>query len=166
MVAPAVPTGTQNAAVANESELIAKLLQLKALLLELIARLSGGATEKKDIINVTTTNSLSATPTAPVLPASNPPPTISGVSGSNVLLVGRRGNWEIHATDPEGEALMYSVHWGDETLSPPPDPVFTSGNIFEHTYSRAGPYQVTFSVRDQAGQIAEFSLGIFVRSRN
>lgn len=101
----------------------------------------------------------------------NGAPSISSFSGPTTLSVGESGTWTIRASDPENQALSYSITWGDEFSSPntssgaaPAREVFTQTTTFTHAYSRAGTYTVSILVRDVAGLEARTSSTVLVGS--
>ena len=97
----------------------------------------------------------------------NRPPTIHGVSGPVVLKVGETGTWTVKASDPENQALSYSVVWGDETpavalQSTPRALGLVQDATFTHAYARPGSYTPTFTVTDNAGLSAKASISVVV----
>ncbi len=96
----------------------------------------------------------------------NQPPTISGVSSPTVLNVGQTGTWNVSASDPQNGNLSYSVNWGDTSgihaLFAALAQVFTQTATFTHSYSTAGVYTVTFTVKDSAGLTTTSSVTVNV----
>lgn len=98
-------------------------------------------------------------------------PSISSVSGDQVLKVGQVGTWTIKASDPSNGLLEYSVVWGDEV-----GPVINPKNLtripfstqqtatFTHTYNKAGTFVPKFTVTNKQGGKAEASLSVEVGS--
>lgn len=90
-------------------------------------------------------------------------PVINGVDAPTTLTVGQTGTWTIRATDPLNGTLSYSILWGDEpgyanTGGTMTVPAVMQTNVFTHSYSSAGNYMVTFTVRNSAGlQVQESS---------
>lgn len=86
----------------------------------------------------------------------NRPPTVSSFSGPTTLNTNQLGTWYIRANDPENGQLTYDVDWGDrlyyayDTASAQRSS-FTQSTTFQHSYTRAGTYTVTITVRDNAG---------------
>jgi len=87
-----------------------------------------------------------------IYPNSNNP-VISGVSGPQSLNVNQTGTWTINASSPNGGSLSYSVNWGDNmvygngvAIYPQPLPTQQSAT-FTHSYSQAGTYNPTFTVK-------------------
>ncbi len=94
-------------------------------------------------------------------PTTNLPPVISSVTSPTTLSVNQSGTWSVNASDPENRPLSYSVDWGDvrigmtELYNTPES--FTQTSTFTHSYSSAGNYTVTITVRDSAGLTAKTS---------
>jgi len=102
-------------------------------------------------------------------------PVISGISGPQVLNINETGIWQVNAYDPMGSNLSYSVDWGDIALE---RACLDGGNClmgtsvssnyqqsatFNHSYSQAGVYTVTFIVTNNDGQNTKTSLSVKVR---
>lgn len=91
----------------------------------------------------------------------NRPPVISSFLGPTTLNVNQTGTWTIQASDPENGTLSYHVVWGDEQYVLPmvgyAAEAFVQTATFTHTYSSAGTYTVSITVRDSAGQEARSS---------
>lgn len=93
---------------------------------------------------------------------------ISGVSGPTTLKVGEQGTWTVQASDQNNGTLSYSVIWGDETdaivvaSSGASAVAFQQTATFTHSYSQAGTYKPTFTVKNASGQSAEASLSVKV----
>jgi hypothetical protein len=90
---------------------------------------------------------------------------ISEVGGPTSLSAGKSGTWKVSASDPDGTYLIYSVNWGEGSITP------VSGNdrgmigntaSFEHTYAQAGTYTITFTATDSAGASARSALTVKV----
>ena len=83
----------------------------------------------------------------PALPKA---PVINGVSGPRSLSVGEQAKWTVNAYDINGEALLYSVVWGDEayTLDNAKEAPWVNTSTFTHTYERAGVFTPRFYVRN------------------
>ena len=97
-------------------------------------------------------------------------PVISSVSGPTVLSVNQTGTWTVLAYDKEQQTLTYSVNWGDENY---PVPMMQSASgaalgsqstTFTHSYSIAGKYKVSFTVKDSDGNAAYSSITVQVGS--
>ncbi len=84
----------------------------------------------------------------------NLPPVVDGITAPTQLNVNEQGTWQIKAHDPENGYLTYSVDWGDSLY-------FASGasvptilkegvqtSTFNHAYSKAGTYTITFTISD------------------
>ena len=98
-------------------------------------------------------------------------PVVNGVDSPTTLAVGQTGTWTIRATDPLNGTLSYSVLWGDEpgyavTGSTMAVPAVMQTNTFAHSYSNAGNYMVTFTVRNSAGQQVQESSSVQVTGSN
>ncbi|MEO8638222.1 MAG: PKD domain-containing protein [Candidatus Taylorbacteria bacterium] len=99
----------------------------------------------------------------------NRPPVIESISAPATLSLGQTGTWTIHARDPENDRLNYSVDWGENLYElnsggVTRSTVFIQGTTFTHSYTNAGTYRVTFTVRDSAGLTAETSSSVIVAS--
>ncbi len=85
-------------------------------------------------------------------------PVINGVDAPTTLAAGQTGTWTVRATDPSNGNLNYSVTWGDEQRfvngisATASSPIVLQTSTFQHSYSTAGTYTVTFTVRNAAGQ--------------
>ncbi len=86
----------------------------------------------------------------------NQKPIITSVSGPSSLTAGQAGTWTVKAYDPDGTYLSYSVNWGDSGISPSAPSSAQTGSTatFQHTYSSAGTYTITFTVADNLGATA------------
>ena len=105
--------------------------------------------------------------------STNQPPVINGVVAPTTLNVGEVGTWSVQASDPENGPLSYSVDWGDcggygcdhiLNGASPAVIAFIQTSTFTHSYSVAGTYTVSFTVRDDAGQVAKRSTTVVVSS--
>ena len=85
----------------------------------------------------------------------NRPPVITSVSGPSSLSTNQQGTWSISASDPDGTQLSYSVLWGDEQVGALYKDQVGSVATFPHTYSQAGAYMITFTVKDAQGATAQ-----------
>jgi len=85
----------------------------------------------------------------------NNAPVIKDLSGPRTLNVNDNGKWTVSAYDPDGNYLSYSVNWGDQkTVAPTSTTTATAiaqTSTFEHVYSAAGTYTITFTVTDNKG---------------
>ena len=86
-------------------------------------------------------------------------PIINGVDAPTTLAVGQTGTWTVRAIDPLNGTLSYSVTWGDQQAYPMVSGATASSqylqaqtSTFQHSYSLAGTYTVTFTVRNASGQ--------------
>jgi len=95
----------------------------------------------------------------------NQKPIISSVSGPSTLSVNQKGTWTVSAYDPDGTYLSYTVNWGESTPSSS-DSMGRIGSTssFEHTYSKAGTYTITFGVKDAQGASAQSTASVMVGS--
>jgi len=104
-----------------------------------------------------------ATKTVVSLAQANQAPIITGVKAPVSLNVNEQGTWYVSAYDPDGTYLSYSVSWGDEKEAPVYKNVGTGSSAsFQHTYSKAGTYTITFVVTDSLGASAKTSSKIVV----
>lgn len=98
----------------------------------------------------------------------NRPPVISGGTFPTTLNVGQIGTWTINASDPQNGSLSYSVNWGDQPTVLPGTGVMSSSVVqtstFTHSYSSAGTYTITFTVKNAAGLTAQTSTTVQVGS--
>ncbi len=100
-------------------------------------------------------------PTIPPIEV-NTPPIINGITAPTSLKIGETGTWSISASDPENKSISYSVDWGDNNPCSHPNicemkvqKSITQTSTFSHSYSTAGSYKITFTVRDDVGQSAQ-----------
>ena len=90
-------------------------------------------------------------------------PVINSVDAPTNLAVGQTGTWTVHASDSSGTYLSYAVDWGDTGTCNYPyvctnsaiASTFFQNATFTHSYSVAGSYVVTFTVRNVNGQTAQ-----------
>ncbi|MBI4896118.1 MAG: protease complex subunit PrcB family protein [Candidatus Aenigmarchaeota archaeon] len=84
----------------------------------------------------------------------NKPPVIVGLSGPTRLSVNQKGTWTVRAYDPEAGYISYGISFGDavqgSTARSLSSTVINEAT-FEHTYSNAGTYRITVTVRDEQG---------------
>ena len=98
----------------------------------------------------------------------NKPPSVSGFSGPTALAINEAGTWALSVTDPEGGALSYRIIWGDEgyaqssAASSASDTLASQNTTFTHTYTTAGMFTVSITVRDSAGNEAKASATVQV----
>ncbi|MFA6328280.1 MAG: PKD domain-containing protein, partial [Candidatus Micrarchaeia archaeon] len=79
-------------------------------------------------------------------------PIISKTSGPTSLSTSQSGTWSISAYDPNSRALTYSVTWGDgNNAVPSASDSAALAPTFQHSYSSAGIYPITFSVKNSEG---------------
>ena len=92
----------------------------------------------------------------PTSTPANQPPVITSVGGPSSLSVNQKGTWTVSAYDPDGTYLTYSVNWG-ESAPQSSDALGRIGSSasFEHAYSTAGAYMITFTVKDAQGATAQ-----------
>ncbi|MBI4093763.1 peptidoglycan-binding protein [Candidatus Kaiserbacteria bacterium] len=102
---------------------------------------------------------------------SNKPPLISAVIGPTLLKPDESGTWNVDATDPEGQPLLYSMVWGDEGSALPQilniareGTRYSSQASYTHTYSKTGAYTIVAFVKDAAGNDTSASLSVQVRT--
>ena len=93
----------------------------------------------------------------------NIPPVITSVGGPTSITAGQAGTWTVSAHDPDGTYLAYSVNWGEGNNMAAQTPI-TPGNTatFQHTYSSAGTYTITFTVTDASGATTQATVTTMV----
>lgn len=84
------------------------------------------------------------------------PPVITEVTGPTSLKINQKGSWQVRASDPDKDALSFSVAWGDGSVSAPSISSQTdTGGWFasfeNHSYPLKYDYPVTFIVTDSKG---------------
>ena len=97
--------------------------------------------------------------------SSNLPPVITNVGGPTSIGAGQAGAWTVSAYDPDGTYLAYSVNWGEgndgQHLAPSQQQTGSTAT-FQHTYSQAGTYTITFTATDSAGASTQSTLTVNV----
>ena len=82
----------------------------------------------------------------------NGPPNTPTIQGPVLVKVNEAQQYQIHATDPEGEDVFYQINWGDETtdwLGPYPS---GQDQSFTHTWTGAWkPYIINVGAKDTNG---------------
>ncbi len=109
--------------------------------------------------------------TATKLPV-NRPPFISAIAGPTRLKPGKPGTWLVTASDPEYEAIEYSVIWGDEgeTTAKLLDLArlglytFSRQTTYTHTYQTSGSYTIVVFARDISNNDTRATLSVLVES--
>ena len=102
----------------------------------------------------------------------NRPPVITSFSGPTTLRINQSGTWTIRANDPENGNLTYDIDWGDEPVyrilsdNVASGSSFTQRTTFQHSYSQAGTYTVTITVRDNAGKTTTSTATVRVGENN
>lgn len=105
----------------------------------------------------------------PPVPAINKAPLISAVVGPTLLKPNENGTWNITASDPENDVLLYSVVWGDEganiatllNISQQGTP-YSSATSVSHSYTNTGAYTIVVFAKDAAGNTVKAALSINV----
>ena len=98
-----------------------------------------------------------------VLQSANQPPVITSTGGPTSLSANQAGTWTISAYDPDGTYLTYNVVWGDEaSKGMQASATFSSTATFQHAYSQAGTYTITFTVKDASGAITQSTIMVNV----
>lgn len=113
--------------------------------------------------------STTATNAAPKVPM-NRPPFISAIVGPTKLKSGESGTWMVVASDPEYEAIEYSIIWGDEggSLAQLLDLArlgiyaFSRQTTYTHAYQSSGSYTIIVFARDTANNDARATLSVTV----
>ncbi len=103
--------------------------------------------------NYSHTTHVSATP----LPPSNQAPIITGfsVTSSSLNNPGESTTFNVQASDPDGDALSYSIDFGDGTAK-------GTGSQVTHTYMAKGTYTAKVTVSDGQGHSVAKNLQITV----
>ncbi len=97
----------------------------------------------------------------------NKSPLIERVSGPSSVTAGSSATWSIAASDHEGDALSYSMSWGDSDSAFAQliaiAKVFVTSSDFSHTYTTPGVYTASATVSDAAGNsvVTPFSVSVF-----
>lgn len=97
-------------------------------------------------------------------------PVINGIDTQTSLAVNQSGTWTVHATDPLNGTLSYSVNWGDSMYpvagysASAASPQFSQSTSFTHSYSSAGTYTITFTIKNSSGQQTQTSSTVVVGS--
>lgn len=84
-----------------------------------------------------------------------------GVSGPTSLTTSQVGTWTVTVPNPRNEKLSYSVYWGDTAPGMAEIPWFTSP-VFQKSYLVPGIYKIKFTVKNDAGPIAELGSSVKV----
>ena len=100
----------------------------------------------------------------PAATGENQAPVITGMGGPTSLSAGQTGTWSVSAYDPDGTYLSYSVNWGDNIgVAHQGQADSGSAATFQHTYSSAGTYTITFKVTDGAGASTQSTVTVSVQ---
>ena len=104
-----------------------------------------------------TSNNYSQTAYADAQPFSPNAPVIQSFTGvpSSLNNPGETINFNVSATDPDGDSLTYTINFGDGTAN-------GSGSQVVHTYETKGTYTAEVSVDDGHGNIVGESLRVTV----
>ena len=102
-------------------------------------------------------------------PEVNKAPLISAIVGPTVLKLNEDGSWKITASDPENNALVHSVVWGDEganiatllNIAQEGTP-YSAATTITHAYKNTGAYTIVVFAKDTAGNIVKSTLSIVV----
>ncbi len=83
-------------------------------------------------------------------------PAIIEVTGPTNLKINQKGSWQVRASDPDKDALSFSVLWGDGSVGTPNVSSQTDEGIWlasfeNHSYALKYNYPVTFMVTDSKG---------------
>ena len=96
-------------------------------------------------------------------------PVIHAFAGPTTLGVNERGVWRVTASDPQNGTLRYRIDWGEkrygsafDVIKALADTGFEQRTTFSHTYTLAGTYTVTITVRDDEGRTARSSMTVVV----
>ena len=97
--------------------------------------------------------------------STNQPPVITSVGGPTSITANQQGTWSVSAYDPDGTYLTYNVVWGDEAQHGlQASSTFSSTATFQHTYTQAGAYTITYTVKDAQGATAQSTETVVVTS--
>ncbi|MBI4093616.1 peptidoglycan-binding protein [Candidatus Kaiserbacteria bacterium] len=105
-----------------------------------------------------------------VAQGSNGAPRIGAIMGPTLLKPNVNGTWQIAASDPENEGLLYSVIWGDEgtyaarllNIAQEGTP-YSAATTILHTYKNTGAYTIVVFAKDTSGNIVKATLLVSVR---
>ncbi|MEI7513638.1 MAG: PKD domain-containing protein, partial [bacterium] len=98
----------------------------------------------------------------------NQAPVISGLDAPTTLGVGQLGTWTVRASNPQNNALSYSVTWGDEQYYAQTSGLssaynsFVQSASFTHSYSSTGTYTVRVTVKNSSGLTTQTSATVNV----
>jgi parallel beta-helix repeat protein len=81
--------------------------------------------------------------------------TVSPASGKPPLMVTANAS---ESTDPDGDIASYSFSWGDGSSAVGPQ----AGSSATHSYTQAGTYTVTVTVRDSGGRSSQATAQVLV----
>ena len=101
--------------------------------------------------------------------STNRPPLISAIVGPTDLKPDVSGTWNVSATDPDGDSLVFSAVYGDEganlaqllNIAQQGTP-FASATSFTHKYTKTGSYTIVIFAKDAAGVYAKATLTLQV----
>lgn len=102
----------------------------------------------------------------------NNPPFISSITGPTRLKTGEAGTWVVTASDPEYEAIEFSVIWGDEggsiaqllELARLGIYTFSTQTTYTHTYQKSGSFTIVVFARDIMNNDTRATLSVVVES--
>ena len=81
-------------------------------------------------------------------------------------MVNQTGTWNVQASDPQNQDLMYQIDWGDSVSAAQAryasDAGFVQNSSFTHQYSQAGTYTVSITVKNTAGKTARTTASVRV----
>ena len=92
----------------------------------------------------------------------NSVPTAPTINGAGIVFAGSRQIYYGFSTDADGDAITYTIDWGDG--SPQETQRWGSGYVYtgSHTWSVAGTYNITVTARDDRGAARASSYGVRV----
>ncbi|MDP3993548.1 MAG: PKD domain-containing protein, partial [bacterium] len=94
--------------------------------------------------------------------SANSAPSAPTINGAQIVFASARQIYSGFSTDADGDAITYTIDWGDG--SPQESQRWGSGYVYtgSHTWSVAGTYNITVTARDDQGAARASSYGVRV----